>query len=214
MLPGGVAVAADVADWARDAAVAEVEETVGPTTLVAHAPASTPIGLKERLAKHRRALERGEGERGFCGVVDAHRGAVNRSCGSTSTALSSSWGRLAGDDPPPPGRHRRRPRRPPACRATPASPILGLEGRGAAVHPVGRPEVAPYDIRANTIAPGTTATPMFGRTPDGERLVATTPIGPVAGADELAAAFSYLLSDEASYIVGETMNVNGGLVIQ
>ena len=71
-LPGGVAVAVDVADSsAVDAAVAEVETTVGPIALVAHAAGvDADRGLKERLAEHRRALERGEGERGFRGVVE------------------------------------------------------------------------------------------------------------------------------------------------
>ncbi len=216
-LPGGVAVAADVADSAAvDAAVAEVEETLGPITLVAHAAGvDADRGLKERLAEHRRALERGEGERGFRGVVDLTDEQWDRvlriNLDGTFFVVRAALRVMI-------------PRRRGAIVTTAST--AGMSGNAGIAHysaskggvrlftqSVAR-EVAPYGIRVNTIAPGTTATPMFGRTPDGERLVATTPIGRVADADELAAAFSYLLSDEASYIVGETMNVNGGLVIQ
>jgi 3-oxoacyl-[acyl-carrier protein] reductase len=216
-LPGGVAVAADVADSAAvDAAVAEVEATVGPIALVAHAAGiDADRRLKERLAEHRRALERGEGERGFRGVVDLTDEQWDRvlriNLDGTFYVVRAALRVMI-------------PRRRGAIVTTAST--AGMSGNAGISHysaskggvrlftqSVAR-EVAPFGIRVNTIAPGTTATPMFGRTPDSERLVATTPIGRVADADELAAAFSYLLSDEASYIVGETMNVNGGLVIQ
>ena len=215
--PGGVAVAVDVADSASvDAAIAEVEASLGPIALVAHAAGvDADRGLKERLAEHRRALERGEGERGFRGVVDltdeqwdrvlrvnldgtfyvvraALRVMIPRRRGAIVTTASTAG--MSGTPASPTTRRRRA-----ACGCSP-SPSPGRSPRSASA--------STRSLRARR------RRPMFGRTPDGDRLAATTPIGRVADPDELAAAFSYLLSDEASYVVGETMNVNGGLVIQ
>jgi 3-oxoacyl-[acyl-carrier protein] reductase len=216
-LPGGVAVGVDVADSASvDAAFAEVEATLGPVGLLAHlAGLDADAELKQRLAEHRRALERGDGERGFRGVVDLsdeqwHR-VLRVNLDGTFYVVRAALRLMI-------------PLRRGAIVTTAST--AGLSGNAGISHysaskggvrlftqSVAR-EVAPFGIRVNAVAPGTTATPMFGRTPDGDRLVASTPIGRVAQPDELAAAFSYLLSDEASYIVGETMNVSGGLVIQ
>ena len=216
-LPGGIAVGVDVADSASvDAAIAEVEASLGPIALVAHAAGiDADRALKERLAEHRRAVGRGEGERGFRGVVDLSDEQWDRvlrvNLDGTFYVVRAALRVMI-------------PRRRGAIVTTAST--AGMSGNAGVAHysaskggvrlftqSVAR-EVAPFGIRVNSIAPGTTATPMFGRTPDGDRLAATTPIGRVADPDEVAAAFSYLLSDEASYVVGETMNVNGGLVIQ
>ena len=75
-------------------------------------------------------------------------------------------------------------------------------------------EAAAYGVRVNSVAPGATDTPMLARTPhDALATVGTIPLGRVAHPDELAAAIAFLLSDDASYVVGETLNVNGGMVI-
>lgn len=212
----GGAFTADVADSrAVDAAVEDVERTLGPIELVAHAAGiDADRGLKQRLAEHRRELTSGTGERGFRGVVDLTDEQWQRvlriNLDGTFHVVRAALRSMI-------------PRRRGAIVTTAST--AGMSGNAGISHyaaskggvriftqSVAR-EVAPFGIRVNSIAPGPTATPMFGRTPDGEQLVASTPIGRVATADEVAAAFSYLLSDEASYVVGETMNVNGGLVI-
>lgn len=76
-------------------------------------------------------------------------------------------------------------------------------------------EVAPIGIRVNCVAPGAVNTPMRRRNPEYIRSATdtTSPIGRVADPSELAAVISFLLSDEASFIIGETVNVNGGTFI-
>jgi NAD(P)-dependent dehydrogenase (short-subunit alcohol dehydrogenase family) len=44
-------------------------------------------------------------------------------------------------------------------------------------------------------------------------LTSRIPLGRIGAADDIAAAVSYLLSDEASYVTGATFPVNGGLFI-
>jgi NAD(P)-dependent dehydrogenase (short-subunit alcohol dehydrogenase family) len=80
--------------------------------------------------------------------------------------------------------------------------------QSAAVEAIG------YGIRINAIAPGATATPMFAITP-GSMISAYggIPIGRNAEPEEMAAVIAFLLGPEASYIVGETVNVNGGMVL-
>lgn len=80
-------------------------------------------------------------------------------------------------------------------------------------------DYAPHNIRVNGIAPSECRTPMFegfiNQTPDPEatmqRLVARIPLGRVAEPDELASAALFLASDDASYVTGVTLPVDGGL---
>jgi NAD(P)-dependent dehydrogenase (short-subunit alcohol dehydrogenase family) len=75
------------------------------------------------------------------------------------------------------------------------------------------------DIRVNVVAPGAVVTPayktelkMTDEQIDGYRqhVSETTPLGRVGEADEIATAVSFLASDEASYITGIEMFVDGG----
>jgi NAD(P)-dependent dehydrogenase (short-subunit alcohol dehydrogenase family) len=72
-------------------------------------------------------------------------------------------------------------------------------------------EYGPRGVRINAVAPGPTRTPMneaYGDMP--ERLAALAPAGRVADPEEIAAAIAYLASDEASFIHGATIPVDGG----
>jgi NAD(P)-dependent dehydrogenase (short-subunit alcohol dehydrogenase family) len=75
-------------------------------------------------------------------------------------------------------------------------------------------ETATSGIRVNVVAPGPTDTGMltrFTRTPENKAaLVATVPMGRLGLTEELAAAIVFLASDEASFITGHVLNVDGG----
>jgi 3-oxoacyl-[acyl-carrier protein] reductase len=76
-------------------------------------------------------------------------------------------------------------------------------------------ELAPHGILVNAIAPGFIDTAMRGRaTPDSwERALAGIPLGRFGTIDEVAKAVVFLVSDLATYVTGEIMDVNGGSLI-
>ncbi|HZP20936.1 MAG TPA: glucose 1-dehydrogenase [Bauldia sp.] len=71
-------------------------------------------------------------------------------------------------------------------------------------------------IRVNAVAPGATRTPMnadFETNPDNERAVAKAiPIRRIGEPEEIAAGIAFLASDDASYIHGHTLVVDGGFI--
>jgi 3-oxoacyl-[acyl-carrier protein] reductase len=73
---------------------------------------------------------------------------------------------------------------------------------------------APFGITANAIAPGQIDTDM-GRWRDSkalEALIATIPMGRLGSPEEIGYAVLFLASNEAAYITGVTLDVNGGLL--
>ncbi|MET0705108.1 MAG: SDR family NAD(P)-dependent oxidoreductase [Mycobacterium sp.] len=81
-------------------------------------------------------------------------------------------------------------------------------------------ELGPSGITVNTIPPGFIDTPMLRRTekrgflgPGVEAAEATTPVRRVGRPDDIAAACAYLVRDEAGYITGQIIGVNGGRTI-
>ena len=82
-------------------------------------------------------------------------------------------------------------------------------------------EFVEYGIRANTVAPGWTVTEMhFGSAPDSaarkreleELVMDGALIRRLGRPEEIAAAIAFLLSDDASYMTGTTLHVDGGRV--
>jgi len=73
-------------------------------------------------------------------------------------------------------------------------------------------QLARDGIRVNCVAPGTTDTPMVADVGAEGRAVLTkrVPLGRLGQPEEIAAAVAFLASPAASYITGETLNVNGG----
>jgi len=76
-------------------------------------------------------------------------------------------------------------------------------------------EVASRGITVNCIAPGFIETAMTGGIEEGqkEKLLATIPSGRLGSVDDVAAAAAFLASEEAGYVTGQTLHVNGGMAM-
>lgn len=77
-------------------------------------------------------------------------------------------------------------------------------------------ETAAFGITVNAIAPGTTRSAMSDALPEEDRaaLVARIPVGRLGEPLDIAYAACFLASDEASFITGATLDVNGGLLMR
>lgn len=74
-------------------------------------------------------------------------------------------------------------------------------------------EVGPYNIRVNAIAPGYIDTDMTDGLKNKEELVKRIPSGRFGSAEEIAKAVLFLAGDNAGYITGQVIKVDGGLVM-
>ncbi|MBU3887884.1 acetoacetyl-CoA reductase [Methylosinus sp. KRF6] len=77
-------------------------------------------------------------------------------------------------------------------------------------------ESASRGITVNAIAPGYTDTAMVAAMPPDvlTKIVATVPIGRLARPEEIARGVTFLVSDEAGFVTGETLSINGGKYMQ
>ena len=76
-------------------------------------------------------------------------------------------------------------------------------------------ELASRSITVNCIAPGIIATPMTEALTDDQKkaILARVPADRLGTSDEIAAGVVYLASDEAAYITGQTLHINGGMAM-
>ncbi|MSO77161.1 MAG: 3-oxoacyl-[acyl-carrier-protein] reductase [Alphaproteobacteria bacterium] len=76
-------------------------------------------------------------------------------------------------------------------------------------------EVASRGITVNCLAPGFIETPMTEALGEAQRsqLLARIPMGRLGAGPDVAAAVVYLASDEAAYVTGQTLHVNGGMAM-
>jgi 3-oxoacyl-[acyl-carrier protein] reductase len=76
-------------------------------------------------------------------------------------------------------------------------------------------EYAKRGVTANCVAPGFIATPMTDKLNDKQReaILAMVPAGRLGDGADVAAAVLYLASDEAAYVTGQTLHVNGGMAM-
>jgi 3-oxoacyl-[acyl-carrier protein] reductase len=90
-----------------------------------------------------------------------------------------------------------------------AASKAGLEGFTKSV----AREVASRGITANVVAPGFIETGMTAKLPDKvkQQLLSQIPVGRMGVPEDVANAVSFLASEEASYITGQILHVNGGL---
>lgn len=76
-------------------------------------------------------------------------------------------------------------------------------------------EVASRNITVNVIAPGFIESPMTQALNEKQRegILADVPMGRLGSGADIAAAVAYLASDEAAYVTGQTLHVNGGMAM-
>ena len=74
-------------------------------------------------------------------------------------------------------------------------------------------ELASRFITVNCIAPGYIDTEMTGELPEKvkEKILAEIPLGILGEPEDIAAAAAYLASEEAKYVTGQSIHVNGGM---
>jgi 3-oxoacyl-[acyl-carrier protein] reductase len=75
-------------------------------------------------------------------------------------------------------------------------------------------ELGRYKIRVNAVAPGFIATEILRSMPEKviESMVSRTPLGRMGEPDEIADAYVWLASDQASFVTGAVISVDGGIV--
>jgi NAD(P)-dependent dehydrogenase (short-subunit alcohol dehydrogenase family) len=194
---GGVAIAAsvDVTDRAGiGAGVAEVRERLGPPTILvnnagvgAFAPflEITPEQWQAQLAVN------------LTGTFDCCQAVV-------PDMLAAGWGRIVNISSS--SVHSGVPRMVHYVAAK--SGVVGLTKALAL-------ELAPHGITVNTIPPGFVETPLLRRhheqgSFDIDAQIARTPVGRAGRPEDIAATCAFLVSDEAGYITGQVIAVNGG----
>lgn len=177
------------------ALVERAEEELGPlTALVCNAGVAgrqmllTDVGLEEW--RHTMAVNL---DGMFYTMRAAIPGFVHRKAGSIVT-VSSMWGVSGG-----------------SCEAAYSASKAGVIGLTQAM----AKELGPSGIRVNCVAPGVIDTDMnahLSRT-DLDQLAEETPLGRIGTPEEVAEGIYFLASPAAGFITGQTLQINGGILI-
>ena len=218
-LVGGTAVQADVADAASvDAALAEAEGALGPVDVWVNNAGIAAVANAERIADR---IERQEEE--------AAAGEVTTPLDALVRLPDEEWRRMLAVHLDGTFHGTRAAARSMGLRGSGSivniSSVCGLEGC------VGHPhysaakagilgftravakELIVQGIRVNAVAPGFVRTASAALTERQRAAIASrTPSGRHGRPDEIAATVAFLASDDASFLVGETVSPNGGIV--
>ncbi len=191
--PGLLTVKCDVTEPEQvEAAVAHVEDQLGAVEVLVANAGITRDGLLVRMS-----------EDDFAQVLDTNLTATWRLAKRVvPRMMKARWGRIVvvssiGAYVGAPGQ------------ANYAASKAGLIGLARSI----AREYGPRGITANVVAPGPIATDMLDSMPDDKRaaLDAHVPIGRIGTVEEVAAAVTFLASDEAAFITGAVVPVDGGL---
>jgi NAD(P)-dependent dehydrogenase (short-subunit alcohol dehydrogenase family) len=185
----GADVRADVADPASvQAAFDEVRERFGPVLVLVNNAGVTADGLAIRMP-----------DADWTSVIDTNlNGAFNCTKRGLEDMLKARWGRIVNVSSVV------------AERANPgqANYVASKAGLLGFTRVVAR-EMGKRNITANAVTPGVIETGMTAEL-NGD-LAGAVPAGRIGQPEEVAAAVSFLVSDEAAYINGATLAVDGGL---
>ncbi|HWH93209.1 MAG TPA: 3-oxoacyl-ACP reductase FabG [Baekduia sp.] len=183
-------VQADVADPASvQAAFDEVREKLGPVLILVNNAGVTADGLAIRMP-----------DDDWARVIDTNlSGAFNCTKRGLEDMLKARWGRIVNVSSVSAERAN-------SGQANYAASKAGLLGFTRVV----AKEMGKRNITANAVTPGFIATDMTADLPTGE-ITAHIPAARVGQPEEVAAAVAFLVSDDASYVNGATLAVDGGL---
>ena len=192
----GVSIQADVSDPEQaERLVREAEEALGPLdAVVCNAGVALPQQLlTDTTADQWRRVMSVDLDGVFHTLQAAIPGLVRRKAGAIVT-VSSMWGVTGG-----------------SCEVPYSAAKAGVIGLTRAL----AKELGPSGVRVNCAAPGVIDTAMNAHlTPeDLAALEEETPLGRIGQPEELAQAILFLASDRASFITGQVLNVDGGMVI-
>ena len=190
---GALAVACDIADpGAVDAAIAQVEQELGPVEVLVANAGMTKDGLLVRMS-----------DDDFASVVETNlTGTFRFARAVTKNMMRARFGRIVmmssvGAYMGAAGQ---------ANYAASKAGIIGLARSMAR-------ELASRSITVNVVTPGPIDTDMFAAVTDKRRdeLAATVPMNRLGAPEEVAAVVRFLASDEAGYVTGAVVPVDGGL---
>lgn len=192
-LEGLFVVRCDVTDSESvDAAVSRVEESLGPVEVLVSNAGITRDGLVLRMA-----------DSDFSDVLDANlTGGFRMARRVVKAMMRARWGRIVF-----------------------VSSVVGLGGQAgqanyaaskAGITGLARSlakEFAARNITVNVVAPGPVDTDMLAALSDAQRsaMLDMVPMGRLAAPAEVAAAIEYLASDDAGFVTGAVLPVDGGL---
>jgi 3-oxoacyl-[acyl-carrier protein] reductase len=183
----------DVTDPAQvDAGLTRIEEELGPVEVLVASAGIIRDGLLVRMS-----------EDDFAAVIDTNLTATWRLAKRVlPQMMKARWGRIVvvssvGAYLGAPGQ---------SNYAASKAGLIGL------TRSIAR-EYGPRGITANVVTPGPIDTDMLTALPDDKRaaMVATLPVGRIGQPDEVAAAITFLASDEAAFITGAVLPVDGGI---